>query len=172
MMGIDRLASVPPSGGPAQSAGADARTEARGAIGEIGHRVLAWVSASAGRSAAGSGAAAWAGATGSASSFQPSAAELSRGGDVYDLGGLSHEIAGRMGATPTQEGELHRALGDFARASVVQIAGLSGAAGDRQIAGVAQALDASQSAEAGEGVDGVIGRVQAATASLVAQNGG
>lgn len=170
MTSIDRLSSIPASGSLAGAHVSSARAEASAAIGEIGHRVLAWVSASSGSPA--SGKAAWSDAAGAESDFQPNGAELARGGDVYDLGGLSRDIAGRMGATPTEEGELHRALTDFTRASVVQLAGLSGAAGDRQIAGVRGALDASQSVDAGEGVNGVIDRMQAATSALVRQNGG
>jgi hypothetical protein len=169
MTGIDRLASITPPGSTAATAGTDARAEAGAAIGEIGHRVLAWVGQSAG--AGDQGSAAWAEATGSQSGFAPSAAELSRGGDVYDLAGLSHGIAARLGGTPAQEGALHRALADFTRASVVQLAGLSGAPGERQVAGIRDALEAGTTASAGEGVDGVIDRIEAATASLARQNG-
>jgi hypothetical protein len=169
MTGIDRLTPISPASTAAVLTGSSARAQAGAVMGEIGHRVLAWVGQNAG--AADQGAQAWTEATGSASAFRPSPAELARGGDVYDLGGLSRDIAGRLGGTPAQEGALHRALADFTRASVVQLAGLSGASGDRQVAGIHEALEAGVAATGGEGVDGVIDRVETATASLTRQNG-
>ena len=169
MTSIDRLSGSSPLAG-ATPATQDARALATGAVGEIGHRVLAWVDASARGSNAGSSA--WAQATGRASTFTPDTAELARRGDVYDVRGLTGQIASATGATPAQEGELHRALEDFTRASVVQLAGLAGAPGDRQIAGVRDALAvAGQAGGAATGVEAVIDRLQSATAHLSALNG-
>lgn len=169
MTGIDRLSGSSPLAGTTAATSGDAKSLATNAVGEIGHRVLAWVDASARTTTAGTGA--WSDATGRASSFTPDKSELHRGGDVYDVRGMARDIAGATGATPTQEGELHRALEDFARASVVQLAGLAGASGDRQIAGVRSALDVAAGTHAGSGVEGVVNRLQAATAHLSALNG-
>lgn len=169
MLGINRVTGILPNGNPTPGA-EQARTEAKSAIGEVGHRVLSWVTASA-RSTE-SGRVAWATMAGSGSGFSPDAGELSRRGDVYDLRGLSSDIATRMGGTPAQEGALHRALEDFTRAAVVQTAGLSGASPERQTAGLRDALEQAGAMESDDGVDGVTSRIEAATATLVQQNGG
>jgi hypothetical protein len=171
MTGVDRLSSLSPIGASAAAQGQDARALAGGAIGEIGHRVLAWVGASGGSQAAG-GSTAWTQATGGASDFRPSTTELSRGGDVYDLNGLARDIAGQTGATPIQEGDLRRALADFTREAVVQVAGLAGAPGDRQVAGIQSALAEAAGGTSAPGAEGVIDRIERATAQLSAANGG
>jgi hypothetical protein len=169
MTGVDRLASTA-SIAPAATQSGDARSLAAATIGEIGHRVLAWVGAAGGAQAAGSGA--WSQVAGESSGFRPDQAELARGGDIYDLNGLSRAIAGETGATPTQEGELRRALEDFTRAAVVQVAGLSGATGERQTGGIQVALQAATGGGSPAGSDGVVERIERATASLTATNGG
>jgi hypothetical protein len=135
---------------------------AAAAVGTIGHRVLAWIGDSAG--ARQSGADAWAAQAG-ASDFTPDAAELARGGDIYGLRELAGHIATETAAGPVDQGAIHRALEDLTRATVVQLAGLSGKDGEEQTAGLADALviagfDGPQTATA------VIGRLDAATASL------
>lgn len=169
MTGIDRISPTVPPGATGAAGLSDARSLAATAIGEVGHRVLAWVGESA--RSLDTGSRAWTTATGTASSFHPDGGELARRGDVYDLRGLAGSITSQAGGTPTQEGELHRALEDFTRQAVVQVAGLSGAAGDRQISGIRQALGTALHTSSGEGVDGVVTRLQAATATLAEQNG-
>lgn len=168
MTSIDRISGL----SPLSPAGAGASSDARGAaietLGEIGHRVLAWVDA-AGRGN-GSGAQAWNQAAGNGSGFTPDMGELARRGDVYGLGELTRDLSARFGASPAQEGALRRALDDFTRAAVIQVAGLSGASGDQQVSGVRAALDSASRADAPAGLDGVIARFEAATADLSAQN--
>lgn len=168
MTSIDRISGL----SPLSPAGAGAATDARGAaietLGEIGHRVLAWVDA-AGRGN-GSGTLAWNQTAGNGSSFAPDMGELARRGDVYGLGELTRDLSARFGASPAQEGELRRALDDFTRQAVIQVAGLSGASGEQQVSGVRAALDSAARADAPAGVDGVIARFEAATADLSAQN--
>lgn len=161
---INGVTGATPLGGAAT----DARQAALGTIGEIGHRVLSWVAAVGG----GAGAAeSWSASTGNASTFQPDRQELSRGGDVYGLNQIAHDLTAQFGGTPTQEGDLRRSLETFTRESVVQLAGLSGAAPDRQLSGVRDALATAGDVPAGEGVDGVIQRLDAAAALLAQQNG-
>ncbi|TGX52223.1 hypothetical protein E5A73_15590 [Sphingomonas gei] len=170
MTSIDRISGLPPlsSAGPAGSN--DARGAAIETMGEIGHRVLAWVDAASRGN--GNGAQAWSRTAGNSSDFAPDMGELARRGDVYGLGDLTSELSARFGASPAQEGELRRALDDFTRQAVIQIAGLSGASGDRQVGGVRAALDEASQAEAPTGLDGVIARFEAATADLSDQNRG
>ena len=168
MTGINRIsAPLSPLDISSGSAGG-AREVAAAAIGTICDRVLAWVDASS--RGDGAGRSAWAAVTGGVSTFQPDARELARGGDVYGLGDLSAGIARDLGGTPAQEGALRRSLDDFTREAVVQLAGLTGAPGDLQIAGVRDALERATSAGAREGVDGVITRLDAGTAALAQQN--
>ena len=169
MNGIGPISSASLSAPLAGGGAPDARAAAMSAVSELGHRVLAWVGAVGPSSQA--GLSAWSQVTGQGSEFQPNRAELSRGGDVYDLRGMASGISDELGGTPTQEGELRRSLEDFARAAVVQVAGLSGASGDRQVAGLQQALADALAAPAGEGVDGVTTRLDAATTRLSAQIG-
>lgn len=163
MTGIDRLSSTSPlaaldAGRSATAAGAAAQ-----AIGSIGHRVLGWVGAVGGAT---SGSAAWAARAGASDGFVPDKTVLAQRGDVYGLNQLAGDLAAQFGASPTQEGDLRRALEGVARGAMVQAAGLSGASGERQVAGLSAALDSAGATPAGEGVDGVIARLDAAAASL------
>lgn len=170
MTSIDRLAGIGTVGTAALGSGSDARSLAQQTLGEIGHRVLAWVdSASRGAS---TGGAAWQAVAGAAGDFRPDAAELGRQGDVYGLDQMTRELSSRLGGTPAQEGTLRRALDDFTRQAVVQFAGLAGAPGDRQIAGVRNALEEAGNVHASEGLDGVITRIETATTFLSAENRG
>lgn len=168
MTSIDRLSGLSPLSPTGLSGAADARGAAIETLGEIGHRVLAWVDA-AGRGN-GSGAQAWNQTAGNGSGFAPDMGELARRGDVYGLGDLTRDLSARFGASPAQEGALRRALDDFTRQAVIQVAGLSGASGDQQVSGVRAALDSASRADAPAGLDGVIARFEAATADLSAQN--
>jgi hypothetical protein len=170
MTSIDRLSGLAPLSPTGLTGAADARSAATGTMGEIGHRVLAWVDAASRGN--GGGAQAWSQTAGNGSGFAPDMSELARRGDVYGLGELTRDLSARFGASPAQEGELRRALDDFTRAAVVQIAGLSGASGDQQVSGVRAALDSAAGADAPAGLDGVIARFEAATADLSAQNRG
>ncbi|ATY31882.1 hypothetical protein [Sphingomonas psychrotolerans] len=168
MTSIDRLSGLSPLSPTGPAGGADARGAAIETMGEIGHRVLAWVdTASRGN---GGGAQAWSQTAGNGSGFAPDLGELARRGDVYGLGELTSDLAARFGGSPAQEGALRRALDDFTRQAVVQIAGLSGAGGDQQVSGVRAALDGASRADAPAGLDGVIARFEAATATLAVQN--
>lgn len=167
MTSIDRISGLSPLS-PAGVASTDARGAAIETMGEIGHRVLAWVDAAS--RGGGSGAQAWSQTAGNGSGFAPDMGELARRGDVYGLGDLTRDLCARFSGSPAQEGELRRALDDFTRAAVIQIAGLSGASGDQQIGGVRAALDSAAGADAPGGLDGVIARFEAATADLSAQN--
>ncbi len=169
MNGIDRLSPTNPLSALNAASAADPRAAASGAIADIGHRVLAWTAAAGG--GAGPGPAAWAGATGREGGFVADVGVLARRGDVHGLGGMASDIAARFGATPTQEGTLRRALEDFTRQAMVQVTGLSGASGDRQVAGLTSALGIADAADAGGGVDGVVARVESAAAHLARQNG-
>lgn len=168
MNGIDRLTATSPLAALDSGVSRDPRGVAADAIGEIGHRVLAWVGASAGTNA---GSAAWADASGRDSAFRADPVVLAQRGDVYGLTQMAGDIAGRLGATPTQEGSLRRALEDFTRQAVVQVAGLSGASGERQVAGLGDALTVASAGDTGLGVDAIVARIEAATATLARQNG-
>jgi hypothetical protein len=168
MTSIDRISGLSPLPPAGLTGTADARGAAIEAMGEIGHRVLAWVDA-AGRGS-GSGAQAWNQMAGNGSGFAPDMGELARRGDVYGLGDLTRDLSARFGASPAQEGALRRALDDFTRQAVIQVAGLSGASGDQQVSGVRAALDSASRADAPAGLDGVIARFEAATADLSTQN--
>lgn len=172
MTSIDRISGLSPLSPTGLAGGADARGAAVEAISEIGHRVLAWVDAASRGNGSGSGAQAWSQAAGNGSGFTPDMGELARRGDVYGLGELTRDLSARFGASPAQEGALRRALDDFTRAAVIQVAGLSGASGDQQVSGVRAALDSASRADAPAGLDGVIARFEAATADLSAQNRG
>ena len=169
MTAIDRLSPLAPAAALDSARGTTAVDAASRAIGDIGQRVLAWVGAVGGQAP---GAAAWAARAGNdAAGFVPDAGVLARCGDVYGLNAIAGELSARFGGTPTQEGDLLRALEGVARGAMVQAAGLSGASGERQIAGLSAALDAAQGAPAGEGMDRVIARIDAAAATLGRQNG-
>lgn len=147
---------------------ADPGAVSRAAIGEVGHRVLAWVSSFAGDTG---GAAAWSTATGATSDFQPDARELAHGGDIYGLSDLGRSLGAAFGASPAQEGTLHRALESFTREAVIQVAGLSGGSVDRQLSGISDALATAGMPASADGIDGVIERIDTATAALARQNG-
>ena len=170
MIGVSRLSSILPTGQQESAGARQVKEETQAAIGELGHRTLSWVAASARTGDAGSTA--WASATGAGSGFTPDGSKLAQRGDVYDLRGMSSDIATRMGGTPAQEGALHRALEDFTRAAVVQTAGLSGASPERQTAGLRDALDNALAGDSEDGIDGVTARIEQATATLTGQNGG
>jgi hypothetical protein len=167
MTPIDRISSLSPAAQPGTSSVETAADAIRAALGQVGHRVLAWVGAVAPTSAP---AEAWTAQAGVSDGFRPDMAELARGGDVYGLKGLTDMLSDRFGATPAQSGELHRALEDFTRAAVVHVAGLSGGSADQQIAAMGQALDASVNGNGAGGnyggIDGVIDGVNAAAARL------
>ena len=166
---VSRLSSILPTSPQESPSAQQVRQETQAAIGELGHRALSWAAASARTND--SGAAAWTSAAGVGSSFEPDAGKLAQRGDVYDLRGLSSDISARMSATPAQEGALHRALEDFTRAAVVQAVGLSGAAPERQTAGLRDALESALAGDSEDGIDGVTARIEQATATLVGQNG-
>jgi hypothetical protein len=170
MTSIDRLSGLSPLSPTGLGASSDGRGAAIETMGEIGHRVLAWVDAASRGN--GSGAEAWSQTAGSGSGFAPDMSELARRGDVYGLGELTRDLSARFGASPAQEGALRRALDDFTRQAVIQVAGLSGAGGEQQVSGVRSALEGAGRAEAPAGLDGVIARFEAATADLSAQNRG
>ncbi|MDV3457230.1 hypothetical protein RZN05_09570 [Sphingomonas sp. HF-S4] len=170
MTSIDRLSGLSPLAPTTTAASTDARGAAIETMGEIGHRVLAWVDAASRGN--GSGAQAWSRTAGNGSGFAPDMGELARRGDVYGLSELTSELSARFGGSPAQEGELRRALDDFTRQAVVQIAGMSGAPGDQQVGGVRAALEGAANTDAPAGLDGVIARFEAATADLSAQNRG
>jgi hypothetical protein len=164
---VDGVTSSLPVGRKPSQPEREAVAEAKSAIGEVGYRVLSWATASTkGNTPAPIGEM---GSTDVSSGFLPDAGELARRGDVYGLRSLSGEIAGRMGATPAQEGALHRALEDFTRAAVVPLAGLTGS--DRQGEVLARAIGVAEAAPGGDGVEGVTQRLEAATAHLVEANG-
>lgn len=168
-MTIDRLTGMTGANAATQGTTLDARSLASNAIGEIGHRVLAWVGASTPGGDA--GATAWSQATGSISTFRPDGAELARRGDVYGLNAMASDIATELGGTPAQEGELRRALEGFTRQAVVQVAGLSGSR-DLQVQGLTEALGVAGEGTQRGGVDSVVERLENATRLLTHQNGG
>lgn len=158
MTGFERIGSTQPVAGVRQDAGnSDAGQVARSALVSVGERVLAWTGASA-RSGDGPQAQ-WNARTGAAGEFAPSQAELARGGDVYQLRALTAEIAGRLGASPAEEGALGRAIEDFARAASMQFNGRGG--DDGSIDAVAATLDAAIASGPG-GIDGVTARIETA----------
>ena len=170
MTSIDRISGLSPLSPSGLGASTDSRAAASEAMGEIGHRVLAWVDAASRGN--GSGAQVWSQTAGNGSGFAPDMGELARRGDVYGLGELTSQLSARFGGSPAQEGALRRALDDFTRQAVIQIAGLSGSSGDQQVSGVRAALDSAARADAPAGTDGLIARFEAATADLSTQNRG
>jgi hypothetical protein len=161
---IDRLAAT----GAVEFAGAagspDATAITRAAVGDLGHRILAWSAAIAGPSA--DAGPAWRASTHTApSDFRPEREVLTGGGDVYGLRDLAAGVASLTGATPTEEGQLLRAFEDFARAAALAIHGSAGA-GEGQTAAVGGALDRALDTVEGDGAQGVISRLDAATREL------
>jgi hypothetical protein len=160
---VDRLSPLAPASPLAGGATTNAASAASAAIGDLGHRVLGWVGAVGGEAA---GSAAWTARTGEAQGAAPDRNLLAQRGDIYGLQQLAGDLSARFGATPTQEGDLLRALEGVTRGAMVHAAGLSGASGERQVAGLSAALDAAATAPAGEGIDGVVARLEAAAASF------
>lgn len=154
MTGIDQirpLSAVGAIGTPSTSA---ARDTAQQVAGEIGHRILSWLSAAT--PVPGSGLAAWSERFGAGSGdFAPSPATLASRGDVYGLRDLAAGVSRQFGAGTVEEGALLRALEDFGRETAVQLGGLAGLDGARQITGVADALEQALSAAAPDTIDGV-----------------
>lgn len=150
---------------PLTNAQPDARSAAMQAIGDIGHRVLSWVSQTA--PVASEGGSAWARASGvSAGDFTPDTALLSQRGDVYGLRSLASDIAGRFGADVVAEGELLRSLEGFAREAALHFNGLAGLSGDDQTATAAAALDQARALDGPDTINGVIDRINAATNTM------
>lgn len=159
MNGIDRLAASAAVVAPVAAQGADSL--ARGLIGEVGARVVGWAAASFGDD----NSAAWSQASG-AGSFQPIPARLAQG-DAYGLRGLAGDLAGKVGATPAQEGALLRALEDFTRAAALNVNALAGT--DNQLTALTAALDVTATG-GGDGLDGVVARLETATHRLETAN--
>jgi hypothetical protein len=153
MNGIDRLA--PAAGLTAPAAAATAESLARAMIGEVGARVVGWAANSFG----GDAGAAWSAACG-VGIHSPDPSRLAQG-DVYGLRGLAGDLADKLGATPAQEGALLRALEDFTRSAALNVNALAGS--DSQLAALSGALELSGS---GDGVDGVVARLETATRRL------
>lgn len=161
MNGIDRLSSTVPLALAGASAGAG--TVARQMMAAAGAGVIGWAADSF-RLGPATGAA-WTAATGAAI---PAADRslLSRGGDVYGLREIAGSAARQLGATPAEEGRLLRALEDFTRAAALNVNALAGTG-----ATMLSALDAGPLAPGdGEGLDGVVARLELATQRLDAAN--
>lgn len=160
MTSFERIGSTPPvTGSPAIGGATDVAQAARGTMATIGERVLAWSAQSFGTGDA--AGAAWNARTGSQSDFTPNRAELSRGGDVYQLRALTAEVAREFGATPAEEGALGRAIEDFARGTALRFNALAGSASETMLGGVADALDAAVGSGA-DGIGGVTARIESA----------
>lgn len=161
MTPVDRL--FPSSAiSPLANAQPDARSVAMQAIGDIGHRVLAWVGQTA--PVASEGGSAWTHASGiSAGDFTPDVALLNQRGDVYGLRSLASDIAGRFGADVVGEGELLRSLEGFAREAALHFNGLAGLPGGEQTATAAAAFDQARALDGPDSITGVIDRINAAT---------
>ena len=161
MTGFERISSAPPvSATTPVGATGDAGSTARGAMATVGERILAWSAQSFGTGPA--AGAAWCARTGSGDGFSPDRAELSRGGDVYQLRALTGEIAARFGATPAQEGALGRAIGDFARGVALRFNALAGGDTAPMLDGIANALDRAAASGGSDGIDGVTARIESA----------
>ena len=101
MTSIDRISGLSPLS-PAGNASTDARGAAIETMGEIGHRVLAWVDAASRGNV--NGAQACSKTAGNGSGFAPDMGELARRGDVYGLGDLTRDLSARFGAQPRRDG--------------------------------------------------------------------
>lgn len=151
MIPVDRISQVA-SAAALGGASLDPASVARQVMGTIGDRVAAWAGEIFGGGSQGGGG------------FTPNTAELARGGDVYELRSLVAETGAKFGAGPAAEGELLRATEDFTRAAAPHVY-----AGDRGVDTVRSAVD-NASAD-GNGLDGVVGRLEAATRELRASSG-
>lgn len=164
MTGIDRLSPLASVTHPGANRSAD--DVAFGVIADIGARVIGWASQSFNLGPAGGSA--WAALTGKAAvAVDP--ARLAQGGDIYGVREIAGDVADTFGASPTEAGELLRSLEDFTRAAALNINALAGAAADVQLAAVGDAL--AGPAGAGDGIGGVITRIDAATSQLDLANG-
>ena len=119
---------------------------------EMGGRASAWV-AQLGGAANGPGG------------FRPDLQTLARGGDVYGIGEVVRDVAGRLGAGPAEEGALHRAIEDFTREAVVTSVVFADepAVARGRIEG---ALPVGVPGGGVESVSGVIAQIEQATAAL------
>lgn len=149
MTPVDRLSSIAGAATLDGGMARDADGVARAMMGAIGERLEAWAGVMSGGGAR-------------AGSFRPDAGELARRGDVYELRSLVAEAAARFGAGPAAEGALLRATEDFTRAAALHVYGGNGAA-------VADALTRTEGG--GDGIDGVVDRLQAAMRTLRATAG-
>lgn len=170
MTSFERIAGLPAAAAACQAcAGGDAATTAQGVMAGIGARVLAWTSQSFGTN--GDAAAAWNARTGAQGGFAPDRAELARGGDVYDLRGITAGIAREYGATPAQEGALGRAIEDFTRGVALRFNALAdGGARDAMLDGVAGALDDAVASGGPDGIEGVTTRIELAARAVDTAN--
>lgn len=157
MNAIDRLA--PSAGVSALTTAASADTVARGLIGEVGARVVGWAGHSFGKDQSNS----WS-ATSGTGSFLPIASRLTEG-DAYGLRGLAGDLASKLGGTPAQEGALLRALEDFTREAALNVNALAGSG--NELTALTAALDVSGG---GDGLDGVVTRLETATRRLETAN--
>lgn len=164
MTPIDRLSPIAGTSPLGSVAGDAAQGAAREAMGQIGHRVMAWIDAIAPTPAPKE---AWTRLAGPSDGFRPDASELGRGGDVYGLGQLADDVAARFGGSPAQTGELHRALEDFTRAAVVHLVGVADADPADRLGALAAAVDiTADAAGPAGGMDAVIDAVRGGTAQL------
>lgn len=155
MTAVDRSNAVTGPGlsafGSAPGSGPD---PAARIMADVGQRIAAWTDMLAGGRAS--------------SGFRPDPHELQRRGDVYGLRQLAAEAAATMGATPTQEGALLRALENFTRAAAVHIYGLAGAEPAQRFA----ALSAAGGADASPAtIDALTSRIESAARDLARQAG-
>lgn len=157
MNAIDRLA--PAAGVTLAETMGSADSLARAVIGEVGARVVGWAHASFGDD----NSAAWSQASG-AGSFQPVPARLAQG-DAYGLRALAGDLAGKLGGTPAQEGALLRALEDFTREAALNVNALAGSG--NELSALSAALEVSGG---GDGLDGVVTRLETATRRLEIAN--
>lgn len=156
--GFQSVSAAVGATGTGAGAGSDAASAARNAVGEIGERVSAWVQSLAPGGAAPAGG------------FQPDRATLSRGGDVYGLRQIAGDIEARFGATPTQAGELSRALEGVARGAAVEAVLLHGSSGEAK--GLSAALEAAAGTDGGMGgIDDVTARLEQAAGAFARQAG-
>lgn len=162
MTAINGLSAVASVTQPGASRSADDIAVAM--IGNAAAQVLGWAAHSFNLGPAAGGA--WAQmSNGSTAIVEP--ARLAQGGDIYGLRDIASAAAGELGATPAEEGELLRALEDFTRAAALNVNALAGADGVDPLSGLAAALDTPGG---GDGIGGVVNRLEAATRQLDTAN--
>ncbi len=139
-------------------AAADPQTAAAlaaGAVARLAGRIDEWARLVQGQGAPGAG---------------PDPARLRAGGDLYDLRGLARELAAAVGASPTEEGRLLRALEDVTRGAALRLFGLAGAPDSVRLADLREAVALAQApvdlASAGGSVTELIARIETAAARL------